>query len=545
MPTFVETIRAIRSLPRTLLLVPMLTLAVACTPVSFFFSESASDRFGNIWMTVKSIALINSDEEKVFIYGDPGGTVININGGEDIAELFSLRSIPEGTYTELEVTFDPTVMVTDENGEQAEHQLDGLDAPGRFVIPCLHLLEDDTPGAVVIGFDLEALVVTGDQLSIEPAMGCQNSNGIANLAKHTARWHGTVLEVAADENSFVLGAQFWHRDVEITVVLNPAGAVFDEETGDAEDSVAMLSEGDLVRVFGGFDFTTFTLDAESVSKKVGGSDEDSQDDDTDSDDDNSGGENDGAGPGDDGQGNGSNGQGNGQDNGNGQGNDGNGNGQGGGQGSGDGSGVDNEGDLLDPDDDDTDRDERPGGSAEIEGTVVTWDGGSTLVIDVDDANFVAPDTVTVAGISDARFQRGSMEIVALDQELQLRGSWDGMVFNPKFVNIVGATPGQSQADSPLTRVDGTVTAIDGTQVTLEVHTDDDDDIEPMDDDPAPETEISFDSAEVFIARGRQSCLDVGAEARVWGSFSDIGFDATRLQIKGNCKDKEEDEGDQD
>ncbi|MFT5482277.1 MAG: hypothetical protein ACI9GW_000926 [Halieaceae bacterium] len=450
----------------------LLLLTVACTPVSFFFSEHLSDRFGSVWMTVQSVVLINDEDLPIIIYAESQGFVVNVNDEESMAELFSLRNIPEDTYNSLQVTFANTVIITDLDGGQQEYQLGGEDFPGRFEIPCLQIVTEDDPTAIAIEFDLNELVIGEGGLDLKPAMGCQNSGAVKSLAKNNARWKGEVLEVI-DDTSFVLSPQFLYRDSEIIVNLSEAGVVFDEFSGQSSEDTSLLSEGDRVRVFGGFDFATLSLDALSVSIKPG-RDEDEDDSD----------------------------------------------------------------DVADKDNDSLGN----RGFTEVEGVVVSFDG-SVMAVAVSDADFAPPaGNQLIVDVSAAHFQRGSLEILAVGQEVELRGSWDGTAYTVKFVNIDGARPGQSMADKALLKVSGELVSVDDTLLTVSVSS-----LGGGDDEALPEL-MTVEIAEAFLARGRADCLVPGANIEAWGSLDDTEpatFIATQVKIKGQCDKSGDDDDDDD
>lgn len=82
----------------------------------------------------------------------------------------------------------------------------------------------------------------------------------------------------------------------------------------------------------------------------------------------------------------------------------------------------------------------PGSSAnrlmEVEGVVQSFDG-STLVVDVRDADFLPPaNTLTIANVTNAAFHESSLaQLQANGQWVELTGLWDGVTFTAVVVEI--------------------------------------------------------------------------------------------------------------
>jgi|Deesub1362B_J571_1020462.scaffolds.fasta_scaffold00011_38 hypothetical protein len=85
--------------------------------------------------------------------------------------------------------------------------------------------------------------------------------------------------------------------------------------------------------------------------------------------------------------------------------------------------------------------------AEVEGFIQSING-TTIVVDVKEAEHFVPisNTITV-NVSSAKFIKGSIEILAEGQWVEIKGTWDGAVFTAVVIEIEGAPCGECNTNA--------------------------------------------------------------------------------------------------
>jgi hypothetical protein len=204
--------------------------------------------------------------------------------------------------------------------------------------------------------------------------------------------------------------------------------------------------------------------------------------------------------------------------------------------------------VLSQEDDDDDR--NSDGSprrAEIVGVLTSFDGANAT-IDIRDANFVPPsDELPIANLANAHFVRGSLSTLEVGQTLIIRGTWDSTTFSAWLVKIEGV----ADEGGKMAEFKGEVVSFVDNMLTVDVlqHN------EAAEDLGSP---ITFDATNVFLKKGRLSCLEAGAFIKVMGSVEEGVFYPTRIEFKSKCgalgrhdddddndEDENEDEGEND
>lgn len=155
-------------------------------------------------------------------------------------------------------------------------------------------------------------------------------------------------------------------------------------------------------------------------------------------------------------------------------------------------------------------------NSEVEGFVTAFNG-TTLTIDVKEATFLpGSNTLDIANASNAIFSHGSLALLAVGQEVEVKGNWDGITFTAAVIEIEGAPSnaiGHSYLDD-YAELEGAVTAINGAMLTMTVQ-----EFEHVSGINIGDN-ITIDSSNSWYEDGNASCLSNGAVIEAKGAMSD-------------------------
>ncbi len=167
-----------------------------------------------------------------------------------------------------------------------------------------------------------------------------------------------------------------------------------------------------------------------------------------------------------------------------------------------------------------------------EGMVTSYDG-STLVLDVREANFIpGNNTLNVVNVSNALFTKGNLVTLQAGMQVEIRGHWDGSLLNAKIVEIEGAAPatGLGAGAEDYAEVQGLITAHEGDILTLQVMKTERANI-------AIGSSLSVDIANAWLKTGSDACLIDGAYVEIKGAMNNAGNDGfigRTIEIEGGC-----------
>jgi hypothetical protein len=165
------------------------------------------------------------------------------------------------------------------------------------------------------------------------------------------------------------------------------------------------------------------------------------------------------------------------------------------------------------------------GRAHVVGVVKSFDG-QTLVLDVKGANFMpAGSELAISNVANAFFAHGSLESLAAEQHVEIKGSWDGTTFTAKAINIQGAEgDGQNYA-----QLKAKVVSVAETSITVAVV-----ELKGSDATLEPGSELTLAIEDSFFHRGSKQCLAVDAEVMVRGAYDGTTFTANGIHVLGDC-----------
>ena len=162
-----------------------------------------------------------------------------------------------------------------------------------------------------------------------------------------------------------------------------------------------------------------------------------------------------------------------------------------------------------------------------EGTVVSYDSTSKLLtLALSEASFLPSSQQVVVDLSNARFAHGTAAQLTAGTYVTFKGALNTATSPTsdviaRVVDVEGAASSSSNAGNVLSEVNGTITAVSGTTVTLNTSS----------------GVITVDTSGALVKQGRTSCLAVGATLEAKGSLSGSTLSARVLEVSGGgCVD---------
>lgn len=217
--------------------------------VAFYITDNLRKDYSELWVTIKSITIEDSQGNVYEIFNDPNGRVVNVFALSNIAELVNIAELKPGTYTRITVETTPDVTLTDINGNtvQATLSTTTFSIDGNITISGGKLQD------IVIDFDLSRSTfqngVVDLALDLTPEQPVQT---------YTAKLEGVVQAVYQDSIVILLD----DTNTETTITLSSDVLVFIENQGLA--SLQDINTGYKVYISGILDKNTGTITATSI-----------------------------------------------------------------------------------------------------------------------------------------------------------------------------------------------------------------------------------------------------------------------------------------
>jgi hypothetical protein len=167
----------------------------------------------------------------------------------------------------------------------------------------------------------------------------------------------------------------------------------------------------------------------------------------------------------------------------------------------------------------------------VEGIVQSFDG-TTLVLDVREANFVPTGTTLDINVANVLFTKGSIDTLAAGQWVEIRGTWQDPVYTATLIEIEGGLPQWSKHNNKhnyshdYAEVKGSIDAVDGNTVTLT--------ITKSEHFAWTAATIAIDVTNAWYKYGDSACLQPGAFIEAKGAVDSNGMTATLIEIKSAC-----------
>jgi len=176
-------------------------------------------------------------------------------------------------------------------------------------------------------------------------------------------------------------------------------------------------------------------------------------------------------------------------------------------------------------------------STKVKGVITSFDG-STLVLDVRDADFIpGSTTLEISNIANAFFTKGSLDTLAAGQWVEIKGTWEDPVFTAMIIEIEGGTPCWDDGHNfngdyhpnGYAELKGQVTAVNGT--TLSLNLTQSNNLVGQATGP-----IDIDISNAWYKYGNADCLIEGAYVEVKGAKDATSGDiiAYTIEIKSGC-----------
>ncbi|RYG23079.1 DUF4382 domain-containing protein [bacterium] len=279
--------RSGRSLFRVMRIKTLSTLALACALVgcggggggsSSGGSSANAARVGvfitddlgaydHVWVTVKAIKL-NGPAGTRTVFSDPDGKQVDLaslnTAGASTFAFLGLGSIPEGRYTNVEVTLDDNLVLFPAGATVGqERTFEGSTGGQKLLTVLVDDSGEDIRGDdnLVIDFDLSRWNDNGATVTAFATV--RDHEGLGDLHRHHGEdYHGTVSNLSS--TGFTLVTR--QGATPITVTTDANTQIF----GD----LSTLANGQRVEVRGAFSTSTRTLVATSVKIETGNNNED-------------------------------------------------------------------------------------------------------------------------------------------------------------------------------------------------------------------------------------------------------------------------------
>ncbi len=175
--------------------------------------------------------------------------------------------------------------------------------------------------------------------------------------------------------------------------------------------------------------------------------------------------------------------------------------------------------------------------AKVEGRVSSYDKTSDiLVLDVREAErFVPPaTTLEIHGAASAVFTKGSVDLLAAGQHVEVKGVWEDPLFTAVVIEIEGALPARADEarerhfDDRYAEVKGRVERVTGERVTLKVVK-----REHFDGNASADT-LDIDISEAWFKYGAAECLAPGAYIEAKGAVESGVLVAVMVEVESAC-----------
>ncbi len=165
---------------------------------------------------------------------------------------------------------------------------------------------------------------------------------------------------------------------------------------------------------------------------------------------------------------------------------------------------------------------------EVEG-YVTAVTGTIVELNIEEATFRPASNLLSIDVGNALFSKGSLDMLATGQELEIKGDWDGSTFSAAVVEIEGAprNTGSYSYDDDYAEIEGIVTSATGDSVTLTVR-----EYEHVSGISIGQS-VTIDRSGAWYKHGDASCLAPGMEIEIKGAFTANAMTASVIEYEDN------------
>lgn len=209
---------------------------------NLFITDDLTEDYSEVWVSVKHVKIVGENGEKHSVFHGTPSQVFNLAELDGIGELLITRSLPIGNYEKLEITLERDLTMVNNDGVSEERLFASNTNAVKILLEGSILIEEDDLTSVAIDFDLSKFTVN-DEGEVVPEVFLVK-NVWKELKQTLAKVHGIVTSVEGD----VVTLNHEASDGEITVVLTENTTIHLGENADAEIAV-----GDAIKVFGSYD----------------------------------------------------------------------------------------------------------------------------------------------------------------------------------------------------------------------------------------------------------------------------------------------------
>ncbi len=151
---------------------------------------------------------------------------------------------------------------------------------------------------------------------------------------------------------------------------------------------------------------------------------------------------------------------------------------------------------------------------EVEGIVVSFDGAN-MTLNVEEASFIpGSNVIGIANTANAFYSAGSVAMIAVGQQIEYKGNWDGTTFTAVFGEIDGAPRNGGSYVDDYAEIEGNISVINGDTVSLLVSSS-----EHVNGINQGDT-VTIDVSSAWFKEGNRACLTSGAQIEAKGGMTD-------------------------
>ncbi len=268
-----------------LMLVLAVSLLAACgggnsgsaggdSTVSLLITDAVSDQYAKVWVTVQKVTAVDASGASFTLYDNPQGDVVNLSELNGVAALLNTQLLPDGTYSDFQVTLaNEVTLVERATGQSVLAAFNNNGQPEIVPVQGSVTIAAGSTATIAIDFDLKQFSYDPVSGLVTPVLVLKNdTNGAMPLNNTLVRTYadvdGTVGEIS-NLTTFTLQPE--HGSAPLTVNLQATATVYDYRDGTLGSDTSALEPGLRIEVYGNYDATAMVVDAVRVEIKGAGS----------------------------------------------------------------------------------------------------------------------------------------------------------------------------------------------------------------------------------------------------------------------------------
>ena len=159
--------------------------------VAVFITDDISNQFDEAWVRIYRITITDAKGTVHELFSDPNGKVVNLFELSDVVELLNIATLPPGTYSNIQVELDRSVVLINKSGNPINANLSSstLQVNGSLN------LQAGAATSIGIDFDLKQFSYDPTTNSVQPVAIFKPENEIEKAKEHKAKDEGKVVSV--------------------------------------------------------------------------------------------------------------------------------------------------------------------------------------------------------------------------------------------------------------------------------------------------------------------------------------------------------------